>query len=108
MQICSFSCLGPNLFINDSQMVVEEMNILTTVFLRYDNTKITYPNSILATLPILNFYRSPDTGDAIEFSIHISTPPDKIVMMRQRIVRYGEISFATSYFGLWWVNFFHL
>lgn len=88
MQICSFSCLGPNLFINDSQMVVEEMNILTTVFLRYDNTKITYPNSILATLPIFNFYRSPDTGDAIEFSIHISTPADKIVMMRQRIVRY--------------------
>lgn len=68
-------------------MFVEEMNILTTVFLRYDNQKITYPNSVLATKPIGNFYRSPDMGDAIDFCIHVSTPLEKIAIMKERIIR---------------------
>ncbi|KAA8537458.1 hypothetical protein F0562_026855 [Nyssa sinensis] len=71
-------------------MVVEEMNILTTVFLRYDNQKIMYPNSVLATKPISNYYRSPDMGDAIDFCIHISTPMEKIATMKERITRYIE------------------
>ena len=70
-----------------SQMVVEEMNILTTIFLRYDNQKIIYPNSLLATKPIVNYYRSPDTGDAIDFCVHISTPMEKIATMKERIIR---------------------
>ena len=69
-------------------MVVEEMNILTTIFLRYDNTKIIYPNGVLATKPITNYYRSPDMGDSIEFCIHISTPVEKIAAMKERITRY--------------------
>lgn len=69
-------------------MVVEEMNILTTIFLRYDNQKIIYPNSILATKPIGNYYRSPDMGDAIDFCIHISTPMEKVATMKERITGY--------------------
>ena len=69
-------------------MVVEEMNILTTVFLRYDNQKIMIPNSVLATKAINNYYRSPDMGDAIEFLIHVSTPVEKISVMKHRIQRY--------------------
>lgn len=68
-------------------MIVEEMNILTTVFLRYDNQKITYPNSTLSTKSIGNFYRSPDMGDSVEFLVHISTPAEKITTMRHRIIR---------------------
>lgn len=71
-------------------MVVEEMNILTTVFLRDDNTKIIFPNSVLAMKAIHNFYRSPDMGDAVEFCIHIATPADKIAAMRHRIIRYVQ------------------
>ena len=67
-------------------MIVEEMNILTTVFLRYDNQKITYPNSLLATLPIGNFYRSPDMGESIDFCVHVATPVEKIAVMRERII----------------------
>ncbi|KAK6941336.1 hypothetical protein RJ641_026713 [Dillenia turbinata] len=48
-------------------MIVEEMNILTTVFLRYDNEKIFYPNAVLATKPINNFYRSPEMSDSVEY-----------------------------------------
>jgi len=69
-------------------MVVEEMNILTTIFLKYDNQKIMIPNSVLATKAIYNYYRSPDMGDAIEFCIHVATPLEKISAMKHRIQRY--------------------
>lgn len=75
-------------------MVVEEMNILTTVFLRFDNQKVVYPNSLLWTKSIGNYYRSPDMGDGIEFSIHITTPAEKIMLIKQRITRY--IAYYTS------------
>lgn len=92
-----------------SQMVVEEMNILTTVFLRYDNQKITYPNSILATKPIGNFYRSPDMGDSVDFCIHIATPVEKIALMKERITRYGHApSFSCNFFSLLIVGIIYL
>ncbi|KAK9109363.1 hypothetical protein Sjap_017423 [Stephania japonica] len=82
--------VGDRCEVDGVQMVVEEMNILNTVFLRYDNQKIFYPNNILATMPISNFYRSPDMGDAIDFCVHLSTPAEKIAIVRQRIVGFIE------------------
>lgn len=82
--------VGDRCEIDGVQMVVEEMNILTTVFLRFDNQKIIFPNSVLATKAINNYHRSPDMGDGIEFCIHISTPAEKIAAMKQRIVSYVE------------------
>ena len=61
------------------------MNILTTVFLRYDNLKIMYPNSLLWQKSISNYYRSPDMTDTIEFCIHITTAHEKIATIKQRI-----------------------
>ncbi|KAL6995927.1 hypothetical protein U1Q18_006061 [Sarracenia purpurea var. burkii] len=80
--------VGDRCEVDGVQMVVEEMNILTTIFLRYDNQKITYPNSVLATKPISNYYRSPDMGDAVDFCIHIATPMEKIATMKEKITRY--------------------
>ncbi|XVF67985.1 hypothetical protein PTKIN_Ptkin10aG0165900 [Pterospermum kingtungense] len=80
--------VGDRCEIDGVQLVVEEMNILTTVFLRYDNLKMTFPNSILWTKPIGNYYRSPDMGDAIDFSLHIATPVEKVAVMKQRIISY--------------------
>ena len=68
------------------QLIVEEMNILTTIFLKWDNQKVSYPNSVLAALPIGNFYRSPDMGDCIDFCIHVSTPLEKVAVMKERII----------------------
>ncbi|KAL2928417.1 Mechanosensitive ion channel protein 8, partial [Bienertia sinuspersici] len=76
--------------IHPFDMIVDEINILTTVFLRYDNQKIVYPNYVLLTKPIHNYYRSPDMGDAIELCFHIATPAEKIAVMRQRITSYIE------------------
>ena len=45
-----------NHFLSDFiQMVVDEMNLSTTIFLRYDNQKIMYSNSVLATKLISNW-----------------------------------------------------
>ncbi|KAL8159797.1 LOW QUALITY PROTEIN: hypothetical protein V2J09_001334 [Rumex salicifolius] len=54
-----------------NHMVVEEMNIWTTVFLRYNNQKITFPNYIFFMKPIGNYIRSPNIRDAVEFCCHI-------------------------------------
>ncbi|TYH92427.1 hypothetical protein ES332_A13G181700v1 [Gossypium tomentosum] len=82
--------VGDRCEIDGVQMVVEEMNILTTVFLRYDNQKVIIPNSVLATKAIHNYHRSPDMGDAVEFCIHVKTPAEKIGLMKQRIMTYIE------------------
>lgn len=82
--------VGDRCEIQGVQMVVEEMNILTTIFLRFDNLKFTYPNNVLATSSIANYYRSPDMGDSIDFCIHVSTPPEKIALMKQRIIGYMD------------------
>lgn len=85
--LLSENILGSNLCFLVAQMTVEEMNILTTVFLRYDNQKIKYPNSVLAKKPIGNFYRSPDMYEIIEFCVHISTPLEKISTLKERAIR---------------------
>ncbi|WCJ32323.1 Mechanosensitive ion channel family protein [Euphorbia peplus] len=82
--------VGDRCEVDAIQMVVEEMNILTTVFLRYDNMKVTIANSVLAMKAISNYNRSPDMGDGVEFFVHIATPPEKIAVIRQRITSYIE------------------
>ncbi|XP_059444004.1 mechanosensitive ion channel protein 10-like [Corylus avellana] len=82
--------IGDRCVVEGVQMVVEEMNILTTVFLRYDNEKIYYPNSVLLTKPISNFYRSPEMVDGIDFSIDASTSMEVIISLKKAIQAYLE------------------
>lgn len=69
-------------------MVVEEVHILSTIFLRYDNEKIIYPNSVLAKKAISNYYRSPEQGDSVEFSVDFSTSAESIAALRARVKMY--------------------
>ncbi|CAH2051510.1 unnamed protein product [Thlaspi arvense] len=80
--------VGDRLVIDTVEMVVEEMNILTTVFLRADNLKIVYPNILLWMKAIHNYNRSPDMGDEVQCCLHITTPPEKIAAIKQRISSY--------------------
>lgn len=61
------------------------MNILTTVFLKLDREKMYYPNAVLATKSIGNYYRSPDQGDSLEFAIDYRTPLPKIEKLKDQI-----------------------
>lgn len=60
------------------------MNILTTTFLKANNEMVYYPNSVLSTKTISNYYRSPYMGDTVEFSI-VLTPVEKIDMLRKKL-----------------------
>ncbi|KAI6706284.1 hypothetical protein NL676_009246 [Syzygium grande] len=82
--------VGDRCVIDGIQMIVEEMNILTTVFLRYDMEKIYYPNSVLLTKPISNFRRSPDMADTIDFAVDVSTSIDTINALKKAIQSYIE------------------
>lgn len=82
--------VGDRCVIDGVQMIVEEMNILTTIFLRYDNEKIFYPNSVLATKPISNFYRSPEMSDSVEFAVDVSTSIESIGALKTRLKAYLE------------------
>uniref|UniRef100_A0A803L6A1 Mechanosensitive ion channel MscS domain-containing protein n=1 Tax=Chenopodium quinoa TaxID=63459 RepID=A0A803L6A1_CHEQI len=80
--------IGDRCKVDGVQMIVEEMNILTTVFLRYDMEKIYYPNSALLSKPISNFYRSPEMWDTIPFTIDASTPIDSINALKKATQSY--------------------
>ncbi|VVB14194.1 unnamed protein product [Arabis nemorensis] len=82
--------VGDRCVIDGTPLLVEEMNLLTTVFLKLDNEKVYYPNAVLATKPISNYFRSPDMGDTIEFSIAFSTPVSKIAHLKEKIADYLE------------------
>lgn len=67
-------------------MIVEEMDILKTTFLRYDNEKIYYPNAVLTTKAISNFNRSPEKmGDSVNFEVDVSTSTENIRALKARI-----------------------
>uniref|UniRef100_A0A803LTQ3 Mechanosensitive ion channel MscS domain-containing protein n=1 Tax=Chenopodium quinoa TaxID=63459 RepID=A0A803LTQ3_CHEQI len=80
--------IGDRCKVDGVQMIVEEMNILTTVFLRYDMEKIYYPNSALLSKPISNFYRSPEMWDTIPFTIDASTPIESINALKKATQSY--------------------
>ncbi|KAK9144159.1 hypothetical protein Sjap_004062 [Stephania japonica] len=82
--------VGDRCVIDGVQLIVEEMNILTTVFLRYDNEKIFYPNTTLSTKPISNFYRSPEMSDTVDFTIDVSTSVENINALKKQIQTYIE------------------
>ncbi|CAN7038040.1 hypothetical protein IGI04_005031 [Brassica rapa subsp. trilocularis] len=80
--------VGDRCIIDGVVLLVEEIDLLTTVFLKIDNEKVFYPNATLISKPISNFYRSPDMGDAILFSIAFSTPAAKIATLKETISEY--------------------
>ncbi|XWS72395.1 hypothetical protein CRYUN_Cryun02cG0036500 [Craigia yunnanensis] len=82
--------VGDRCVVDGVQLLVEEMNILTTVFLKLNNEKLYYPNTVLATKAISNYYRSPDMGDAIEFSIDFMTPAKTIGRLKEEIKKHLE------------------
>ncbi|PKI70098.1 hypothetical protein CRG98_009561 [Punica granatum] len=80
--------VGDRCVVDGVPLLVEEMNILSTVFLKLDSEKVYYPNSVLATKPIGNYHRSPDMGDKVEFSIDFMTSLERIGAMKERIKKY--------------------
>ncbi|KAI3882425.1 hypothetical protein MKW92_017122 [Papaver armeniacum] len=64
------------------------MNIFTTVFLKNDKEKVYYPNSVLSTKAISNFYRSSDMLDYVDFAMDSSTSMDTVTLLKEDIKKY--------------------
>ncbi|MCL7047163.1 hypothetical protein MKW94_002720 [Papaver nudicaule] len=79
--------VGDRCKIDGVMMTVEEMNIFTTVFLKNDKEKVYYPNSVLSTKAISNFYRSPDMLDYVDFAMD-STSMDSVTLLKEDIKKY--------------------
>ncbi|KAK8505249.1 hypothetical protein V6N13_045694 [Hibiscus sabdariffa] len=79
--------VGDRCVVDGVQLLVEEINILTTTFLKHNNEKVYYPNSVLYSKPISNYYRSPDMGEDIEFCIDSKTPAETIGRLKKEIKR---------------------
>ncbi|XP_009362526.1 mechanosensitive ion channel protein 10 [Pyrus x bretschneideri] len=77
--------VGDRCVVDGVPLMVEEMNILNTVFLKLNMEKVYYPNSVLSTKAISNYYRSPNMGDIVEFHVAFSTTVERIGMLKERI-----------------------
>ncbi|KAE8665249.1 Mechanosensitive ion channel protein 10 [Hibiscus syriacus] len=84
--------VGDRCVVDGVQLVVEEINIFTTTFLKLNNEKVYYPNSVLFSKPISNYYRSPDMGEVIEFCIDFRTPAEAIAILKDKIRKHLEAS----------------
>ncbi|GKV13911.1 hypothetical protein SLEP1_g24870 [Rubroshorea leprosula] len=80
--------IGDLCLINREKMVVERINLLTTVFRKNNKDKVLYSNSVLSTIPIRNFYSgNVHTRDSLEFTIKWPTVLDEEIIksLRRRI-----------------------
>lgn len=83
--------VGDRCVVDGTQLIVDEMNILTTVFLKPDNEKVYYPNTVLSTKAISNFMRSPEQmGDSVEFAVDFSTSVENIAALKTKVKEYLE------------------
>ncbi|KAI6679707.1 hypothetical protein NL676_033588 [Syzygium grande] len=74
--------------VDGDEMEVDEMNILTTVFLKNNGEKISYPNSVLASKPLSNFNRSPNMSESVEFMVDFSISVESLEALKDKIKTY--------------------
>jgi small-conductance mechanosensitive channel len=66
-------------------LLVVEMNLMSTVFERWDGVRIYVPNNVLATKPIYNIRRSGPTTDLLRLAFAHSTRMDQLEGLRLRL-----------------------
>ncbi|KAI8912735.1 Mechanosensitive ion channel-domain-containing protein, partial [Gorgonomyces haynaldii] len=76
---------GDRVFIDGSNYIVSELNLLTTVLIRSDGQKVYAPNNQLATKFIHNIRRSAAMAEAIEFQVSVDTPDDKLHLLEKKL-----------------------
>ncbi|GAB4842176.1 hypothetical protein Ancab_012134 [Ancistrocladus abbreviatus] len=78
--------VGDRCIIDGIEMEVKRMNILTTIFLKMSPREETfYPNSVLATKPIVNLKGEPDPSDSVELNLDCATEKSKIDALKDKI-----------------------
>ncbi|GAB4833208.1 hypothetical protein Ancab_031452 [Ancistrocladus abbreviatus] len=83
--------VGDRVAIDNIQMKVRKINLLTTMLFKYDTREVVvYPNSILASKSISNLEIAPDQGDSLDFTIDAETPTEEIADLENKIKKYFD------------------
>ncbi|XP_074289173.1 mechanosensitive ion channel protein 10-like [Silene latifolia] len=74
--------------IDNTLVIIEEINFLSTTVSTFDNEMKHYPNAVLSSQPISNYTRSPEMGDNVTFFLDLDTHVDKIDDLKIKIKWY--------------------
>lgn len=84
--------VGDRIFVNldnrEENLVVAELNVFSTVFLRWDGVVLVVPNQILREKPIINIRRCGVMTEFHRIQIDVNTPPEKIDSLKGYLKRY--------------------
>lgn len=70
---------------HNHQLVVEEIGLLKTVFLKDNNENVNCLNSVLLTKSISNLNRSSDLRDTLEIIVSSATSSESIAALKLKI-----------------------
>jgi len=73
---------------NPGTFTVKEIRLLTTIFLDSNGTSVQAPNTVLNTMFISNFRRSPQMSETFKFDINYSTTFDALEKLRDKMLTF--------------------
>lgn len=80
------------------QLVVEEIGLISTVFLKNNNEKVICLNSVLLTKSISNLNRTSDLRVALELLVSGTTSSETISALKRQIDEYVDSSINLNMF----------
>lgn len=80
--------VGDRVYVGTENLVVEEIDLLTTTFRKWDGTKLYARNAVVAPQYIYNLRRSGPMAEVIEMNFSFSTPEAKFNQLRERMLQF--------------------
>ncbi|KAI9278952.1 Mechanosensitive ion channel-domain-containing protein [Phascolomyces articulosus] len=79
---------GDYLLIDDQFLLVHELGLMGTVFIRGDGQQVYAPTTVLMTKLIVNVRRSGDMGESIVMNIDFRTPTERLKLFHKRLAEW--------------------
>lgn len=81
--------VGDRVIIKGESLLVDHIDLFTSVFRRWDGTLAFIPNNILAATTIYNIRRSGNSSELVELTVDTRVPIEKIWSFRDRMVAFA-------------------
>ncbi|KAI8143932.1 Mechanosensitive ion channel-domain-containing protein [Fennellomyces sp. T-0311] len=81
---------GDYLLIDNQFLLVHELGLMGTVFIRGDGQQVYAPTTVLMTKLIVNVRRSGDMGESIVLNIDFRTPTDQLMLLKKRLTEWVD------------------
>ncbi|WOH04592.1 hypothetical protein DCAR_0624003 [Daucus carota subsp. sativus] len=79
--------IGDHCIIENEQLMVEDMGLINTVFIKDNNEKVNCLNSVLLTKSIINLNRSSKLKDTFELLVSSTTTSETIATLKLKIAK---------------------